>query len=148
MKKQENKIIENNKLVVFNPKHQFSKSKSVTVLRVVIDEEFTRVDFLYWAIKNYNNWKSISIESDCFIRELNSDIKLKLIKAENIPVSPYKRFLKNNLKLLNFSLYFPPLPKNVLVFDLVEKETKNENYFNFYKINLNKNKKIFYIYKN
>ena len=130
MKNNETEKIEKNKLVVYNPKYRFNKNKRITILRVVIDEEFTRVDLLYWSLKNNNMGKWIQIEQDCFIRELNSEIKLKLIKTENIGISPNKSFFKTKLNLLNFTLYFPPLPKDMLAFDLIEKETNNENYFN------------------
>ncbi len=143
MKNQENKTVVTDKLVVFNPKYRFNKNKRITILRVVIDDEYTRVDFLYWSLKNNNMGKWIQIEKDCFIKALNSDTKLKLIKTENIAVSPNKSFFRSKLNLLNFSLYFPPLPKGVLVFDLIEKDTTNENYFNFYKINLKVEKKKF-----
>jgi hypothetical protein len=115
---------------------------------VVIDEEFTRVDFLYWSLKNNNMGKWIQIEKDTYIRALNCDKKLKLIKAENIGVSPNKSFFKTKLNLLNFTLYFPPLPKDVVAFDLIEKDTTNENYFNFHKINLKVAPKKFYGSKN
>ena len=48
MKNNETEKIEKNKLVVYNPKYRFNKNKRITILRVVIDEEFTRVDLLYW----------------------------------------------------------------------------------------------------
>ena len=40
--------IESDKLIVFNPKYRDNKNKRITILRVVIDNEYTRVDFLYW----------------------------------------------------------------------------------------------------
>ena len=148
MKNNETEKIEKNKLVVYNPKYRFNKNKRITILRVVIDEEFTRVDLLYWSLKNNNMGKWIQIEQDCFIRALNSEIKLKLIKTENIGISPNKSFFKTKLNLLNFTLYFPPLPKDMVAFDLIEKDTTNENYFNFHKINLKADKKRFHGFKN
>jgi hypothetical protein len=140
--------IESTNVIVFNPKYRDNKNKRITILRVVIDEEFTRVDFLYWSLKNNNMGKWIQIEKDTYIRALNCDKKLKLIKAENIGVSPNKSFFKTKLNLLNFTLYFPPLPKDVVAFDLIEKDTTNENYFNFHKINLKVAPKKFYGSKN
>jgi hypothetical protein len=142
------RAIESNNVVVFNPKYRDNKNKRITILRVVIDEEFTRVDFLYWSLKNNNMGKWIQIEKDTYIRALNCDKKLKLIKAENIGVSPNKSFFKTKLNLLNFTLYFPPLPKDLVAFDLIEKDTTNENYFNFHKINLKVAPKKFYGSKN
>ena len=142
------RAVESNNVVVFNPKYRFNKNKRITILRVVIDEEFTRVDFLYWSLKNNNMGKWIQIEKDTYIKALNCDKKLKLIKAENIGVSPNKSFFKTKLNLLNFTLYFPPLPKDAVAFDLIEKDTTNENYFNFHKINLKVAPKKFYGSKN
>jgi hypothetical protein len=148
MTNKDTSAIESDKLIVFNPKYRNNKNKRITILRVVIDNEYTRVDFLYWSLKNNNMGKWIQIEKDTYIRALNSDQKLKLIKAENIGVSPNKRFFKTKLNLLNFTLYFPPLPKDVVAFDLIEKDTTNENYFNFHKINLKVAPKKFYGSKN
>lgn len=64
MENQENKIIESNNLVVFNPKYRFNKNKRITILRVVLNDEYTRVDLLYWSLKNYNMGKWIQIEKD------------------------------------------------------------------------------------
>jgi len=140
--------IESDKLIVFNPKYRDNKNKRITILRVVIDNEYTRVDFLYWSLKNNNMGKWIQIEKDTYIRALNCDKKLKLLKAENIGISPNKSFFKTKLNLLNFTLYFPPLPKDTVAFDLIEKDTKNENYFNFHKINLKAPIKKYYGSKN
>ncbi len=148
MTNKDTSAIESDKLIVFNPKFRNNKNKRITILRVVIDNEYTRVDFLYWSLKNNNMGKWIQIEKDTYIRALNSDQKLKLIKAENIGVSPNKRFFKTKLNLLNFTLYFPPLPKDMVAFDLIEKDTTNENYFNFHKINLKVAPKKFYGSKN
>jgi hypothetical protein len=148
MTNKDTSAIESDKLIVFNPKYRNNKNKRITILRVVIDNEYTRVDFLYWSLKNNNMGKWIQIEKDTYIRALNSDQKLKLIKAENIGVSPNKRFFKTKLNLLNFTLYFPPLPKDMVAFDLIEKDTTNENYFNFHKINLKVAPKKFYGSKN
>lgn len=54
--------IESDKLLVFNPKYRDNKNKRITILRVVIDNEYTRVDFLYWSLKNNNMGKWIQIE--------------------------------------------------------------------------------------
>ena len=53
--------IESDKLIVFNPKYRDNKNKRITILRVVIDNEYTRVDFLYWSLKNNNMGKWIQI---------------------------------------------------------------------------------------
>ncbi len=148
MKNKETKTDEKYKLQVFNPKYRYNNNKRITILRVVIDEEYTRVDFLFWSLKNNNMGKWIQIEKETYIKAFNCDKKLKLIKAENIGVSPNKSFFKTKLNLLNFTLYFPPLPKDVVAFDLIEKDTMNENYFNFHKINLKKAEKKFHGYKN
>ena len=67
--------IGSDKLIVFNPKYRDNKNKRITILRVVIDNEYTRVDFLYWSLKNNNMGKWIQIEKDTYIRALNCDKK-------------------------------------------------------------------------
>lgn len=148
MKNNETTKMTKDKLVVYNPKYRFNKNKRITILRVVIDDEFTRVDLLYWTLKNNNMGKWIQIERDTYIKPLNSEEKLKLIKAENIGISPNKSFFKAKMNLLNFTLYFPAVSKDTVAFDLIEKDTLNENYFNFHKINIKPDKKRFHGSKN
>ena len=114
MKNNETEKIEKNKLVVYNPKYSFNKNKRITILRVVIDEEFTRVDLLYWSLKNNNMGKWIQIEQDCFIRALNSEIKLNLIKTENIRISPNKSFFKRHHVTVQSFTYLSKLNHNLI----------------------------------
>lgn len=49
--------IESDKLLVFNPKYRDNKNKRITILRVVIDNEYTRVDFYIGRSKTIT-WES------------------------------------------------------------------------------------------
>lgn len=101
--------IESTNVIVFNPKYRDNKNKRITILRVVIDNDYTRVDFLYWSLKNNNMGKWIQIEKDTYIRALNSDqnignTTLKVIVKLKNGVAAHESGLKNEQSNGNGSL--------------------------------------------
>lgn len=131
--------IQNKKeLIVYNPKFKSKYHKNLQILRVRIGSEYTRIDFLYTAAYFKKNPVTIQIEKDCYIRPNGTWLKLKLIKAENIPVAPKMAYVKNKFSGVSFSLYFPAMDLKHNVFDLIENEDIGKNYFNLYAVNLNK----------
>jgi hypothetical protein len=112
------------------------------LLRVIANEDFTRVDFGYQADPIYKHGGWVDIEPLTFIIAKGSEKKLILTKAENIPLSPDKHQLLSEVDNLFFTLYFPPLPKDTTVFDLIEKESSSTTLFNYYSVQLNSVKAI------
>lgn len=63
-------------------------------------------------------WVNIFLTS-YLVDKLSTD-RLELIDAINIPISPDKHYLKHKGDCLNFTLVFPHIPKNWIMFDFIE----------------------------
>ena len=127
--------------LIFNPMIRKRTLKNIQVLRLELDEKFTRIDFAYLSGTKYINGGWFQIHATCFIKPVNSDLKLSLIKAVNIPLAPKKHFFKTTKDCLYYTLYFPPLPNNTKAIDIIEMETNDSNYFNFYGVSVERIKK-------
>ncbi len=113
------------------------------LLRIITDQEFTRVDFGYVATSYFVNGGWIRISADTYIVTKVTGEKLKLAQADNIPVAPEKHHFDSNKDWQFFSLYFPPLPQKEIKLDIIEvDENPDEHDFNFYNIHLDPNKAI------
>ena len=148
MKANDSNMVSKNQRIIYNPKYRYNKNKNVTILRIVINESYTRIDILYCPINKFKPGKWIQINQMCLIRPLGTDETMQLIHAENIPISPEKNFFKSKFDMLSFSLYFPPIPEGTMVFDLIEYPKNDLNNFNFYCINLNTPKHKPFFFKN
>lgn len=115
--------------------------------KISLDDDFTRIDFVYIAPIKYINGGWIQMNSSCYITRsssFSSGIRYQLIKAINIPIAPTKYCFRNSGVVHHYTLLFPPLPKNVKKIDIVEKKGA-ENYFNFYGVVLSHKEPIFRI---
>jgi len=125
--------------------HPFIKKKPDSFLdlyRIEFDEELTRIDFIgYPDTKKYDYGWWITIDRDSFIRPVGSEIKLKLVQAIGIPISPIKYYFISSKHCLPYTLYFPALPKDTTHIDIIEKEIPYQNYFNFYNVSLERVKR-------
>ena len=120
--------------LIFNPWIRKRTLRNIQVIRIELDEKFTRIDFAYNTDSKYINGGWVQMHYSCFIRPVNSDLKLSLIKAVNIPLAPKKHFFKTTKDCLYYTLYFPTLPINTNAIDIIEMETNDSNYFNFYEV--------------
>lgn len=125
--------------LVFSPMVRHKVVTNIDVLRIELEENYTRIDFICYArISQFRSFAWISICHDTFIRPVGIEQKLSLIKAVNIPCEPQKHFFKNEKDFLCYTLYFPPLPKDVKTIDIIEKEINGGNWFNFYGVSVQK----------
>lgn len=115
-----------------NPISEYITNKNTGIERVIICEDFTRVDFVYISSHELDKGGYISIENDCFIR-IGSNTKYNLIEAINIPISPLKYFFKEKGQVHHFSLIFQAIPKNVKRMHIIEKLVKGQ-YLNFFNV--------------
>jgi hypothetical protein len=140
MKNASNKQLQPLTKTIRNPKTSTRLNKNISIVRILIDEETTRIDFVYQ--KNFSKVlkQSFQISPDCYIKICSEDIKYKLLKADNIAIAPFKNCQIGNSVLFAFSLFFPAIPKNAQRIDVVESEAKDKNYFNFYGVNLHSQK--------
>jgi hypothetical protein len=118
-----------------NPISEYTPNEHMGIEKISLDDDFTRIDFVYIAPKKYINGGWIQIDSWCFIRPIGSEVRYKMIRAIHIPVAPTKYIFKRCGEVHHFSLLFPALPKNVKHIDIIERLAEG-TYFNFFKVAL------------
>jgi len=133
MKTEEPTIVELEKPIytqVFKPQ----KAANAELLRICNEDDLTRIDFLYRPDTRYMNGGWAQIAPQSFIRPIGTESKLMLVKAVNIPYAPNKHYFKSHKEILAYTLYFPRVPAGTTAIDIIEKETSDPTYFNFYSI--------------
>jgi hypothetical protein len=106
--------------------------------KISLNDDFTRIDFVYIAPKQYINGGWIQMDSGCFIRPIGSEVRYKMVSAINIPITPAKYHFKSKGQVHHFALLFQALPKNVKQIDIIEKLAEG-TFFNFFKVALQHN---------
>lgn len=125
------------KAYVINITKEPAGTKNPQLLRIIMDEEYTRLDFGYQTVKIYKRGGWVKISKDTFLRSTSSNRKFRLIQAKNIPISPQKHHFQSKKDWLFFSLYFEPIPFNDSVFDMIEDENGDGSEFNYFGIEIN-----------
>lgn len=124
--------------VFTNPISDFIPNEHMGIEQITLNEDNTRIDFVYISPKDYKNGGWIQMDANCFIRPVGSEIRYKMKQAINIPIAPNKYHFKRSGQILRFSLLFPALPKEVKAIDFIEKHAEG-TYFNFFNIALQHN---------
>ena len=109
---------------------------NLTLLRVTLSPEYTKVDMGYSAIRYYIKGGWIRISPKTHLRIKGSEEKYVLTHADNIPIAPEHHHFKSTRDWQYFSLYFPPIPQEDCIIDLIEAEIPDNNDFNIYRIPL------------
>jgi hypothetical protein len=125
-----------NKTYVIQPILEKKNRQNPSILRFIISDSYTRVDFGYAAPWIYIKGGWIKIAAHSFLRVKGSNEKYCLTNAVNIPISPAKLEFETKQDWTVFSLYFEPIPLKDCIVDLIEEEKPNDNDFNFYGIEL------------
>lgn len=124
-----------------NPNVGFRTSKTLSLSKVEVDGEYLRLDFKHIGSSLYEGESWFNIFPTTEIVDANG--RYKLIKADNISMSPGKTTVKN-FQTSYFSLYFPKIPVwSGKTIHMVEDE-KSFSSFNFYNITLNDNSTLSY----
>lgn len=113
-----------------------SQKDNPTLLRIVLTEEYTRIDFGYAAPWKYKKGGWIRIAPHTYIKVSGSKEKYALIKTQNIPISPERHEFESIEDWKIFSLYFEPIPIKKSVIDIIEEEDPCSEDFNYYQITL------------
>jgi len=121
-----------------NPISKYTPDDNLSIEKISLDDDFTRIDFVYISPKMYANGGWIHIESGCYIRPIGYNTRYKMIRAINIPIAPAKYHFKSSGQVHHFSLIFPALPKSVKQIDVVERLAEG-TYFNFFRVALQHN---------
>lgn len=125
-------------VLIYNPLIKHDTSRDLKVMRIELDDKFTRIDFVHHASRIYEKGGWVQIHKGCFIRPVGTGMKLRMVKAINIPIAPKKHYYKTTRDCFYYTLYFPALPKDVKEIDIIEMETSDPSFFNFYGVSVNK----------
>lgn len=113
-----------------------SGKENPTLLRVILGDQTTRLDFGYIATSYYVKGGWITIAPDTFL-QIKGDIqRYQLKEAIGISQAPVKLKFKSTKDYQFFSLHFEPLPQKDLVFDMIEKLNGTPNDFNYFGIEI------------
>ncbi len=106
------------------------------LLRVLLSEQTTRLDFGYVATAYYHKGGWITISPDTYLQIKGSPERYLFKEAEGIALAPEKLNFESTKDYQFFSLYFEALPGSNLVFDMIEHYPGTPNDFNCYGIEL------------
>ena len=121
-----------------NPISKYTPDDNLGIEKISLDDDFTRIDFVYISPKMYANGGWIQMNAGCYIRPIGSEVCYKMIRANNIPINPAKYHFKSSGQVHHFSLIFPALPKNIKQIDIIERLAEG-TYFNFFRVALQHN---------
>lgn len=124
--------------IIFNPIVRIDTQQETKIMRIEIDDELTRIDFVYYPPSYYENGGWVQIDRNSFIRPVGTKHTLPLVKAVGIPYAQQKHYFKSYKEILYYTLYFPALPNDVKEIDIIEREVSFGEYFNFYGVSMNK----------
>ena len=110
------------------------------MLRVVLTENYTRIDFGYTTPWFYEKGGWITISPDTYLRLKDLESRFILTNTEGIAISPKRLDFESTQDWQFFSLYFEPIPRTDCVFDMIESDKPTKNDFNYYGVELNSKK--------
>ena len=121
-----------------SPISEYVPNEHMGIEKISLEDDVTRIDFVYIAPKKYINGGWIQIHPGSYIRPVNSEVRYNMIQAITIPIAPTKYLFKRSGEVLRFTLLYPALPKSVKHIDIIEKLGEG-TYFNFFKVALQHN---------
>lgn len=111
-------------------------SENPKVLRVIMDREFTRIDFGYNATRKYIKGGWIRMSPKTYVQVQGSPEKFLLKETTGITIAPKKVEFQSVKDWQFFTLYFEPIPQKDCVINIIEEEKPSPNDFNYYGIEL------------
>jgi len=82
---------------------------------------FTYLHCTYTTSPKYDNGWWVNIHRECYLTSIVSKDELLMINAIGIPLSPDRHYLQRRGDSITFTLIFPAIPKNWILFDLEER---------------------------
>jgi hypothetical protein len=125
------------KRYLISPNIGEQKKKNPVILRVILSEESTQIDFGYAAPSIYVNGGWIRIAPEAYLQTQGSNNRYSLKQVKNIALAPDQLHFESKQDWRVFSLYFEPIPIQDCVIDMIETENPSDNDFNYYGIKLN-----------
>lgn len=111
------------------------------LLRVILSEEQTQLDFGYAALSIYVNGGWIRISPETYLQLGSNGKRYPLKGVKNIALAPEQVEFESRTDWCVFSLFFEPIPIADCVLHMIEAEKPDPNDFNYYNIALRNTKK-------
>lgn len=107
----------NDTIAISGPKYKVvSKDGWLSIKSIILTREETRIDFEY--VNRYEQGGWCSIDENTYISDGVNQYKMK--NAINIDIAPKQTIFSQQWQILNFTLVFPPLRKDVKAIDFIE----------------------------
>lgn len=104
-------------IAISGPKYRaVSKDGWLSIKSIILTKEETRIDFEY--VNRYEQGGWCSIDANTYISDGINQYKMK--NAINIDIAPKQTVFSQQWQVLNFTLVFPPLRKNIKRIDFIE----------------------------
>lgn len=123
-----------NKSLLFEVPNLDTPKQNPKILRVLVTNEFTRIDFGYTTPWYYEKGGWIKISSKSYLQIEGITTKYCLKEAVGIPLAPKRINFKSTEDWQFFYIYFEPIPQNDCVLNMIEAEKPTSNDFNYYGI--------------
>jgi len=127
--------LKNNSLLFEVPQLE-GEIQNPKMLRIILTQEFTQIDFGYTTPWYYEKGGWIKIAPRTFLQAQDLPEKYYLKKAIGIGLSPKRSNFKSTEDWQFFTLYFEPIPQVDCIVNMIEAEKPTTNDFNYYGIAL------------
>ena len=122
--------------VIYDPNIKLYTAKTVIITKIVMYNEHLRIDFTQYACREFVNGGWTCINKSIFVRPQGTTLKVPLVGAYHIPLSPKKHYFASKDDHLYFTLMFPAISRDTKFIDIIEKENGDSTNFNFYGVAL------------
>ncbi len=112
------------------------------MLRIVLTENHTRIDFGYTTPWFYEKGGWITISPDTYLQLKDLKRKFILTNTEGIAISPKRLNFESTEDWQFFSLYFESIPNEDCILNMIESENPTKNDFNYHGIELNSKNRL------
>jgi hypothetical protein len=116
--------------------HLDARLDSLQLLRIVLNDRTTRIDFGYQSNPKYDFGWWINIFPETHLISSASDRKFRMQDQQGMVVAPNRFHLEARTDWHFFTLYFAPLPIMDQSISLIESEEPDEDNFNMKNISL------------
>ena len=128
--------MKNKNTLLFTVNKKGHAQSNPDLLRIILDTEYTKIDFGYTAKEMYIKGGWIRMEQNTFIEIKETGKRYVLTQAIGIPINPEHHYFESKKEWRYFSLYFPAIPHTDCTINIIEIENGSKNDFNYYDIEL------------
>lgn len=125
-----------NKTLLFTINEKGHAKSNPDVLRIILNPDYTKIDFGYIAREIYIKGGWIRMEQDTFLEINETGKRYVLTQAIGIPINPEHHYFESKKDWRYFSLYFPAIPQTDCTINIIEIKNGSKNDFNYYDIGL------------